>query len=425
MDLGTRLRQLRVDQGMTQTELATPRYTAAYVSTIEAGKRRPSAAAMEHFASKLGVSAEQLSTGRSPDEKSKLLGEYAETRRLLASTSSKDLVKVEKRLKRLHHDAQSSGYPEIAAKAAFGLAFAAELKGELDRALTSYAELEKDLATSSPLERIDAVVGRARVLQAKGDTTYAAFILEKAVTELEVSGLTEPSGLMRLHSSLVAAYFGLGLMPQAIESAQLASDLARDVTDNERLANMNLNVAIVLMKEQHWTEAEKHFEEATRLFEELDYRSDLAKVRYMRGLSFRDQGNLEAARAEIRIATEVFQQTGQPLNEARAVGVLAITERLAGNIEEARFLLRRSINLSSGDLSTEGIAYRELALCETDRSKALGHLRQAIKLLEGAGHARELAATYRELGNLLSGDETLLAACEAYRKAADLFEQAA
>ena len=49
--IGTRLRQIRVARGMTQVELASPRYTHAYVSAIEAGRRQPSTKAIEHFAS--------------------------------------------------------------------------------------------------------------------------------------------------------------------------------------------------------------------------------------------------------------------------------------------------------------------------------------------------------------------------------------
>ena len=58
--IGTRLRRLRTARGLTQKELAAPRYTHAYVSSIESGRRRPSLEALEHFASKLGVPVEEL-----------------------------------------------------------------------------------------------------------------------------------------------------------------------------------------------------------------------------------------------------------------------------------------------------------------------------------------------------------------------------
>ncbi len=70
--LGKRLRQLRLERGMTQKDLAEPKYSYAYVSTIEAGRRTPSREAIEHFASQLGVTPDELATGRPADLEPKL-----------------------------------------------------------------------------------------------------------------------------------------------------------------------------------------------------------------------------------------------------------------------------------------------------------------------------------------------------------------
>src|SRR5919201_2820861 len=63
MDLGTRIRELRKQAGMTGTALAQPRYTVSYVSQIESGRRRPSPDALAYFADRLGVSPDFLATG--------------------------------------------------------------------------------------------------------------------------------------------------------------------------------------------------------------------------------------------------------------------------------------------------------------------------------------------------------------------------
>src|SRR3954451_17119674 len=63
-DVGARLRTLRTERGMTQRELAGDRYTTAFVSSIEAGRRQPSTDALEYFATQLGVDAEALRDGR-------------------------------------------------------------------------------------------------------------------------------------------------------------------------------------------------------------------------------------------------------------------------------------------------------------------------------------------------------------------------
>ncbi|MGH2454894.1 MAG: helix-turn-helix domain-containing protein, partial [Candidatus Limnocylindria bacterium] len=54
-EIGKRLRQMRAAAGMTQRQLAQPRYTAAYVSALENGLAKPSMAALHYLAGRLGV----------------------------------------------------------------------------------------------------------------------------------------------------------------------------------------------------------------------------------------------------------------------------------------------------------------------------------------------------------------------------------
>jgi transcriptional regulator with XRE-family HTH domain len=58
--VGRRLRELRLQAGLTQAELAGRRFSHAYVSVLEAGRREPSRAAIDYFAQRLGVSVEEL-----------------------------------------------------------------------------------------------------------------------------------------------------------------------------------------------------------------------------------------------------------------------------------------------------------------------------------------------------------------------------
>ena len=58
--IGTRLRAARLAAGLTQQQLATPRYTKAYVSALENGLSRPSMAALTFFSGRLGLPAERF-----------------------------------------------------------------------------------------------------------------------------------------------------------------------------------------------------------------------------------------------------------------------------------------------------------------------------------------------------------------------------
>ncbi len=63
-EFGRRLREFRSAAGLTQAELAGSKFSHAYVSVLESGRREPSRAAVEYFASRLGIPVEKLSEAK-------------------------------------------------------------------------------------------------------------------------------------------------------------------------------------------------------------------------------------------------------------------------------------------------------------------------------------------------------------------------
>src|ERR671918_3171338 len=68
IQLGERLRRLRVSAGLTQSELAGDRFSKEYVSQIERGKTRPTAETLAWIAERLSVDVSYLQTGQSWNE---------------------------------------------------------------------------------------------------------------------------------------------------------------------------------------------------------------------------------------------------------------------------------------------------------------------------------------------------------------------
>lgn len=424
MELGQRLRRLRTEAGLTQKELSEPTYTAAYVSTIEAGKRQPSRKALEHLAGKLRVDPDELLTGRSPELPLRLEDRYAEGRRLLAAGEAD---KAEATFTQLKREAKRYDLVLLQAKAEYGRGRCAEVQRELGAAIECFDRATDLLQNESPLASIDMLAGKARCLQMTGEVRYAIHLLEKALAVLRWEGLEDPSALLRLHTSLVAAYFQVGLYREADGSAQEALKLAPGVDDPERLASMHINVARISLQKGHLAEAERHYMQADELFRDLGYTFDQARVYLARGFGLREAGRLDEAREHLTFAAETFREMNSPLNEARATNELARVERLDGKVSEAKMLLRRSLTLAEdGELDVLGIAHRELGICDagSDHAAAEKEFRTAIDLFESAGSALELATTYRELGDLLRGRADLKDACEAYRTAAMTLEAA-
>ena len=415
MSLGKRLKKKRLASGLTQAELAAPSYTHAYVSSIEAGRRRPSAAALEHFAKKLKADVDELATGRPADLSAQLNIRLQDARR---KVSAGDLDGATEDYDHIAKEAKRYDLQRLLAKAQVGLALCAERKGALEEAIEGYEKAEESLSMESAVARVDAVAGKARCLQMIGDTRYAAYLIETLLVSLEQSELRDPNALVRIHASLVAAYFELGLYEKAGKSAELALKLASQATDPEDLANMHINAARVLLHEGRRAEAEESLRRAEDLYRELDLRSERGSVYMAQGYIAARQGETTDAREKLQLAISFFQDYPNPVDEARATNELARLERLDGNTTVAEDLLRRSIGLlKEGDVAELGIAHRELGLClaSSDPAAAEKNLRHAIELFERAGEPIQLPATYRALGDMLHerGDER--GGCEAYR----------
>ena len=77
--LGERVRHLRINRGMTQTELAGERFSKEYVSQIERGKTRPTSDTVAWLAARLGVEPKFLETGVSTDALERTAGLVADS----------------------------------------------------------------------------------------------------------------------------------------------------------------------------------------------------------------------------------------------------------------------------------------------------------------------------------------------------------
>lgn len=424
MSLGTRLRRLRMERGLTQAELAAPDYTHAYVSSIEAGRRTPSRIALDHFASRLGVDADELATGRPANLTARLLMQMHEARRLVSSGKRTEAEAI---YKRVAGEAEQFDLPIARAKAEQGIAFCAERNGDIESAIDRYEIAERLLDGESPLTRVDAIAGRARCLQMLGDTRYAVYVLESLLQLLEHRGLQDPDALVRIHASLVAGYFELGLYDKASASANTALNLAPRASDPEQLANMHINAARVLLHEGRTGDAEESLKKAEQLYRQLDLRSETGSAYLAQGFVLAREGRPDEAREKLRLALDFLRDYPNPVDEACALNELARLERLDGNLTIAEELLEKSIaRLQDSDVSQLAIAHRELALCQmrSDPQNAEKNLKRAIELYDRAAEPIQLAITYRALGDLLKDQGESSAGSDAYRTGIMSLEEA-
>src|ERR671935_1746066 len=130
--LGTRLRQLRVAAGLTQTELAGQRFSKEYVSQIERGKTRPTQETIDWLAARLAVDPGYLASGVSSDERGRVEAALARADALTRAHRTEEALLEYGTVARY---VRSTGSVELEARWLAGEAWARQLAGDVRSAL--------------------------------------------------------------------------------------------------------------------------------------------------------------------------------------------------------------------------------------------------------------------------------------------------
>lgn len=415
--IGRRVQRLRVQRGLTQKQLAEPVYTPAYVSTLEAGRVRPSDDALRHLADRLGVTFDELATGRSARLVTELRLRLTEAQRSLALGEAATAVR---QYSGLLAEAEEQDLAEEQAAALLGLGECALDTGELEPGREYFERAEKRLADAPLQARVPALRGRAVAHYLAGELRYAVYLLESTIDELNRSGLHDPDALLLLYASAIGPYMDMGAHARAAQAAELALALAPQAGDPALVARMHRSVARTLLAEGRIAEADASLAKAAELYRGLHLRTELANCHWMRGYVYAQNGELDLAEGELRRALEMLSATRAVLYSSQVTVELADVLHRRGSSREAAGLLRDVL----GGLSPErgavhaAAAHRLLGIIAEDvrdTEQAEEHYVRAMSLLERAGAAGDLADLCRLLGDLLRRTGRVEAALDAYR----------
>ncbi|MEU3291974.1 tetratricopeptide repeat protein [Streptomyces longwoodensis] len=415
--IGRRVQKLRVDKGLTQRQLAEPTYTPAYVSTLEAGRVRPSDDALRHIAGRLGVDFEELATGRPAHLGTDLRLRLTEAQRALATGAAEDAAR---QYAELLAEAERHGLVEEQATALLGLGECGIDTGDLTTARAHFERAEARLADAPLPARVPALRGRAVTHYLAGELRYAVYLLESTLDELNRGGLHDPDALLLLYASAIGPYMDMGAHARAAQAAELALALAPQVGDPALVARMHRSVARTLLAEGRIAEADASLAKASELYRQLQLRTELANCHWMRGYVCAQNGDLARAEDELRQAQSMLDAQRAALYSSQVAVELADVLHRRGTSDEAAALLHRVL----GDLSSErgavhsAAAHRLLGIIAEDArdtEAAEEHYVRALSLLERAGAAGDLADLCRLLGDLLRRTGRTEAALDAYR----------
>jgi tetratricopeptide (TPR) repeat protein len=415
--IGARLQQLRTQRGLTQRALAEPGYTAAYVSTLEAGKARPSEAALRYFAGRLAVSYEELVTGVPAGLRIEIRERLAEATQAMDAGRS---AEAEAQLADLLERATRSDLPDLVAEVRVALGAFLLRRGELAAGREEFEQAEALLADQPLPARVRAIRGRATAHYLEGDVRYSCYLLENTISELNGGGLPDPASLVLLYAAVIGPYLELGALERATKVATLALDLAPRVADPIAVATLHRSVARTLAAGGRFEEAEAALVKAQDVYQQWEIRAELAQCHWMRGYLHAQHERLADAEIELRTAAEMLQATGATFYAVQVEVELADVRWRLGHTAEAEQLLTRLLaGLGPGHGAVHAAAaHRLLGLIrerDDDPRGAEQHYRTAIELQQESDVTGDLADTSRLLGDLLDRQGRTREAMAAYR----------
>jgi tetratricopeptide (TPR) repeat protein len=413
--VGARVRRFRRAKGMSQEEVAAPRYSAAYISHIESGGRRPTDEVLDHIAGRLGVSVDELLTGRSPDFDVRL---QLEIDKAVAAIHSEQLESAKATLEDLRDQAKNAS-PTVLGRAEEALGVALYHDGDFEAALDHFVDAEALLDEGPPETRTAALIGRARCLFGMGRLTETIYVLETHLLQLTHDGAPDPTATLWVYASLIGPYFESGFKDKAAEMADKALELEPRVSDPEQVACLHLNRAVLLLNRGHSAQALKSLTRAEDMFRQLGWARDKAKASIAKAQIHIDKSELAQAEKRLSEALDVLDSAPHALDRARALNQLARVKRLRGDSSAALEMLGKAEQNLGGRISQDAAwNRREAGLCYLELKKyaqAEACLRDAIDIYRGAEAALQVATTAAQLGDVLSRRGKQSEAAKAYR----------
>lgn len=415
--LGNRIKAARLKLDLSQEDVAAPDYTAAYISHVEHGKRRPSQEALAHISSRLGMTVDQLVSGRDPDEDLRL--EVA-SQAAIADIHMGKAADALPKLEGVKARAQKVNNAHVLEAAECGIGFALFRLGRTDEAKGAYERALELAAEGPPERRTTPLVGKARCLFHSGEVRESIHVLETHLLELRSAEDPDPGCLVETYAALIPAYFETEMIDKAMEAATRGWKLAPETPDAAQRGCLYVNRAQLLVTQGHTREALTSLALAADLYRHLGWYAESVKVTFARSYALTEMGEWEEAEQLIREALEAPGSTVNKADRIRILTRLAFIRRNSDDPEEAVELASEAVKLArAGFVSSSAEAEREIGLAKMELGEpqsAISHWRKALGKYLESGHKDEAATTAQLIGDRLLEEGDAAGAAAAYRE---------
>ena len=427
LELGERVRRLRIARGLTQSGLAGDRFSKEYVSQIERQKTRPSAETIAWLAARLGVDASFLELGVPAGELERIAGLIARAEAALESSLHREAVD---ELEELNGVIDVAAAPELEFRRLLAEAWGRMYLGDV-RVAVELLERARVLAEGplfTDVQRADVLFRLGCCRHKLASTATAVALFTHALDLASGSGLPADRLIAHILEWRSRCYRLQRDWEAAREDVERALELAEGLNDRPTVAHAYFQASVLAERTGRWVLARTYAERAKAQYEAIEDRANVGKLlNNLGGLTFL-LGRPKEAVTHLKDAFRVALEVDSPTDAAYAVSSLAQVHQRLGRHELAEEQARRALELLGGreDLAEEiGNAQLVLgrSLLEQGRLDEAG---EAFALAEASfgplSSASHNAAAWVAQGDLAGRRRDDRKAAELYRRAAEALQ---
>ncbi len=421
--IGERLRQLRLQAGLSQGELAGDDLSASYVSLIESGKRQPSPEALRALTARLGVTTEALVEDESERSARTRLHELELTYIKLALTHG-ERDSARERLRSLLD--QTDLDRPARDEATYLLARTHELDNDLvGAARVLYPLFERCLKGDCDLSVADVGLDMCGYYLDAGDLHAAVRAGDRAIEAVEQRGLVGSDEHLRLAATLMWAYFELGdVLHCTLWAERLTATAERSGAGRGR-ASVYWNAAFVAEAAGNTNEALRYSQRALAILSEMGRERDLPRLKVDTALLLLtlEPQRVREALVLLEDALPDLQDLGSPSDLAAWGNTRAISEVLLGRPPRAEQFVRQALLHFSAhpgfELARALITLGDSLVAQGRRDDGLEQYRASGAVLAECPQNRRIATLWRQLGERLHLAGLIEESLAAYAKGLD------
>lgn len=384
--LGEKIRNRRLQLGLSQQELVGDRYSGVYLSRVERDRMQPSDEFLAYLALRLGQTVAEL---------------------------TEDTVRVLSANKALSRQAQEAELQN---------ANIAVQTNQPEKAMSHLGKFDADQLPRELQAPYYSILGEAKVGLRDFDDAQAD--LNKALQLLESNPQATALEVERVRNWIGLAYYRQGKHFLAIEHHQRCLKAIQEGKIDD--ARFKLKIYYNLGNEYYYIgnsqQALQLYKEAVKLAEEGEDSTDLAGIYWGIGLAYRSLDNLQMAKLYMDKSAGLFEQIGD-LKQAVAVRNSlgqTLIERKEYDEAESRLNSAIAIGQQLEDDNSLAIGYCNLAYLYYEQQK----LEQASQNIEISVQHAEKYNDLRLLGDVLAQDAEIKLAQGQSEEGINLFNRA-